>query len=148
MINESYISPSAQLRFEVVSDFNIVVIEQQDMKRAGIAEYLHFIGLVGDVLKFKQTGKILFDIRKMTNYDLMSRAAAIKELNTLLFAKAPYFLLAVVKGNSLFENMATQAAISAARPISKKFLGGKMFDSREEAVIWLNEFSIPPEFKE
>jgi hypothetical protein len=147
MINESYVSPSAQLRFEVVSDFNIVVIEQQDMKRAGIAEYLDFIGLVGDVLKSKQTGKILFDIRKMTNYDLMSRAAAVKELNTLLFAKAPYFLLAVVKGTSLFENMATQAAITAAKPISKKFLGGKIFDSHDEAIVWLNDFPVPDEFK-
>jgi hypothetical protein len=78
----------------------------------------------------------------MVNFGLSLRAAAVNNINELMFKKAPYFLLAIVKGKSTFDNMATQTAMNLARPLSKKFLDGKMFEKADEALEWLTLYKV------
>lgn len=123
-----------------------MVVTQLNMRLTSVAEYLDYMGRVGDALRNDQIGKIIFDVSQLSNFDLGSRAAAVKEFNSLVISKAPFFVLAVIRGKSMFENFATQAAIATAKPISKKFLDGKTFDTKEEAIKWLLEYEVPREF--
>lgn len=137
-------SKSGQLIIEL--DGDVIICTLGNIRAAGVQEYLDYISQVGNLIKESQSGKVLADITNMTNYDISIRAAAVKMLPERLLSKASYFVLAVVKGKSLFENLSMQASIAASKPLSKKFLDGKMFDTRADALEWLKAFPIPAEF--
>jgi hypothetical protein len=46
----------------------------------------------------------------------------------------------------MFENLSMQTAISVAKPLSKKFLDGRLFDEKTAAEEWLKDFCVPSEF--
>jgi hypothetical protein len=46
-----------------------------------------------------------------------------------------------VKGRSTFDNLATQEPLNLAKPFTKKILDGKMFDTEEQALHWLEAYN-------
>jgi hypothetical protein len=137
-------SNSGQLTIEI--DGDMLICSLGNIRAAGVEEYLDYMSQVGNLMKDMHSGKVLTDISNMTNYDISTRAAAVKELPDRLLSKAPYFVLAVIKGKSIFENLSMQASIATAKPLSKKFLDGKLFETKAEALQWLKAFPIPTEF--
>jgi hypothetical protein len=138
-----YTSPSGQLKLFLRSTEQIVEGQYGDLKAVTVEEYIYYIRKTGELIQQQNIGKLLLDFSQMKNLGLSLRAAAVNSLNELIFAKAPFFLLAIVKSKHAFDNVATQTALKLSKPLSKKFLDGKMFSTREEAVIWLNEFNTP-----
>lgn len=137
----TFVSKSKELKLTFNSESRIVEIVQGDMKLTTIDEYLDFVGRVGDALEAHNTGKVLFDTRQLRNYNIDYRSSAVNNLQRLLLDKAPYFLLAAIKGPSVFENAGLQVAISVSKKLSKKFIDGKMFDERDAALQWLSGYN-------
>lgn len=148
---ESHKSKSGQLGFSIYQNPCYLSGFFKDLSNVTTGEYLEFVSKVGDAMHALNTGRFILDISEMKGFSLSLRAAAVNNIKMTVIDKAPYFILAIVKGNDLFENLATQTALKMALPLSSKFLAGKMFDCTEEAralaVNWLLEFQIPSELK-
>lgn len=143
-MEKRYSTKSGQL--EVYHQNGVTVCSIGNIKIAGTSEYLDSMRQVGEIIAETKSGRLLVDTKRLANFDIATRAASVNALPELLLNKAPYLLVAVVKGSSLFENMSMQAAITVAKPLSKKFLDGKMFDNEDAAMAWLMDFKVPREF--
>lgn len=133
-------------QFTIELDHDIIITSMGNIKTAGVKEYLDYMSELGNLSKEIRSGKVLLDLSNMINYDITTRAAAVKAAPDLFFSKVPYLVLAAIKGNSLFENLSMQTAIAVTKPLSKKFLDGKLFEKQEEAASWLKDFPIPTEY--
>jgi hypothetical protein len=144
---KQFTSKSGQLGFEVYKDPTYITGFMKDLSAIKSEEYLDYLGKLGDAMAEFNTGRFLLDTSSMSGYSLGLRAVAVNNLNKLIIAKAPFFVLAILKGDNLFENLGLQTALKMALPLSTKFLAGKMFGStvneREAAVKWLIEFPPP-----
>lgn len=144
---QTHISKSGQLGFSVHQNPTYLSGFYRDLSNVTSNEYLEFVGKIGDTMLELNTGRFLLDLSEMKGFSISLRTAAVNSVYKLLIAKAPYFILAVLKGNNLFENLAAQTALKLTLPLSSKFLAGKMFENREtesgSAVKWLIEFPAP-----
>lgn len=131
---------------EVYHQNGVTICSIGNIRIAGTSEYLDSMRKAGEVIAETKSGRLLVDTRRLVNFDITTRAASVNALPELLLNKVPYLLVAVIKGSSLFENMSMQAAISVAKPLSRKFLDGKMFDNEDAAMTWLKEYKVPREF--
>lgn len=142
-----YTSKSGQLGFNVHQNPTYLSGYYRNLTYVSTDEYLEFVGKVGDTMVELNTGRFILNVSEMKGFSLSLRAAAVNNINKLLIAKAPYFILAIVKGNDLFENLATQTALKMALPLSPKFLAGRMFENTEAghaaALKWLIEYPAP-----
>lgn len=139
-----YSTKSGEL--SVYRDKDVTVCSMGNIKIAGTAEYLEIMRKVGEIVSETRSGRILIDMRRLAHFDITTRAASVKALPDMLLNKSPFLLVAFLKSSSLFENMSMQAAISVAKPLSKKFLDGKMFEDEGAALAWLKGFDVPKEF--
>lgn len=148
---KTFTSKSGQLVFEIYSNPTYMVGTYKDLTNVKDDEYLDYMERVGIALSESGTGRTLLDFSQMKGFSISLRATAVNNVKRLVIEKAPYFLLAIIKGNNLFENMATQTALKMAMPLSSRFLGGQLFDNtdsdRTKAIEWLIQFSVPKEIK-
>lgn len=119
----------------------------KDLKHVTVDAYKDYMSKLGAVMRDTGSGKILLDISEMKNSSISLRAAAVNNIKPLMLDHAPYFLMAVVKGTNAFENLATQTAMNMAKAVSKKFIDGKMFETREQAVHWLTSYPLDGHLK-
>jgi hypothetical protein len=146
----TYTSKSGQLDFTAYENPNYLSSSYRDLTKVTTDEYIDYMAMIGDTLLKLNTGRVMLDISQMKGFSLSLRAAGVNNISRLVIARVPYFVLAIVKGTDLFENLATQTALKMALPLSSKFLAGKMFENTEadkaSAIKWLVEFPLPNEF--
>jgi hypothetical protein len=144
-------SKSGQLGYEVLMENLVMTQFYGDLSKVSTEEYLDFINSAGTLMYANRIGKVLLDLSKMKNFSLSLRASAVNNVGKLVIAKAPFFILSIIKSDSLFENVATQTALKMALPLSAKFLAGQMFDNTEEgrelALQWLIDFPVPSDLQ-
>lgn len=144
---QTFTSKSGQLDFTLYLNPNYLVGHYRDLTHVKEEEYLDYIEKVGRAMSESNTGRQVLDFSHMRGFSIALRAAAVNNVNRLVIEKIPFFVLAIIMGNSLFENMATQTALKMALPLSPKFLGGRMFDNteteRKKAIEWITQFSVP-----
>lgn len=144
-------SKSGQIGFEVYKDPAYLSGFFKNMSTVTPEEYLDALDKIGDAMAEFNTGRFILDSSAMIGYGLGLRAVAVNNFNKLVVAKAPYFVLAVIKGNNLFENLAMQTALKMALPLSAKFLAGKLFENtvedKEKALQWLLNFPVDSKMK-
>ncbi|NBP68709.1 MAG: hypothetical protein EBR30_05250 [Cytophagia bacterium] len=145
LINDT-LSKSGQLGLLVCENPTYLIGSYRDLKNVTTDEYIAYMAMVGDTMVKLNTGRVMLDLSEMKGFSLSLRAAAVNNVNKLVIAKAPYFVLAIIKGNDMFENLATQTALKMALPLSSKFLAGKMFENTEAERIlarkWLVEYPV------
>lgn len=146
-IKATYTNASGTLQYHLSADKKIVMSAYGSLRGVSNDEYLAYLGAMGKCMEHYKIGKIYVDFSKLEYYSITLRAAAINNLNELMLKRAPFFCVALVKSKSTFENLALQTALNAAIPLSKKFLDGKLFDSEAEAMKWLTEYPVPPQFE-
>lgn len=143
---EEYISPSGQLTVHVVPEHNIVGASYKNLTHVSVDEYISYMKRCGELAQKFGFGKLFLDLSEVRNFSLPLRAAGVNNMNGLMLQKMPFFLLAIAKGPNTFDNIATQTAMNLARPLSTKFIDGKMFSTPDEAITWLKTFEIPAKF--
>ncbi|NBP70712.1 MAG: hypothetical protein EBR30_05190 [Cytophagia bacterium] len=150
-LHKTYHDKSGQLELSVFLKPDYLIVSYKDLSSILPEDYLEFNTQVGNEMFENKIGRLLLDISKMQGFGLSLRAAGVNNLDRLMIQRAPFFVLAIIKGPNLFENLATQTALKMALPLSKKFLAGEMFDSnevgRKKALDWLLGFPVPSEFK-
>ncbi len=139
---QSYSDKSGQLKAELFNDPPYLLQTYLNLEAIETQHYLQFLQTSANLMEQGKTGRILADFSNIKNYKIGLRVTAINNFK-LMMDKAPYLLVAFVKGSNLFDNMATEAALKTVKPLSKKFLEGKMFEKKEEAIKWLTDYSIP-----
>jgi hypothetical protein len=139
-------SPSKQFTLEWFKNPTYFIATYRNLKEVQPPEYMTHLHLAGDWMTEANSGKLVADFSQLSNYSISLRATAVNNLGVTVLKKIPYLVIAIVKSKSVFDTFATQAALNTARPLYKKILDGKMFDTREEAVAWLTAFQIPQEF--
>jgi hypothetical protein len=125
------------LKFQVYTDPHYIVTANYDLKHVGEKEFIDYMTNMGDKMIQYNTGKVLADLSLLTNYGLSLRSAVINNLNKALISKQQYFVLAMVRSKSKFDNVATEIALKSALQLSSKFKAGKMFDTLREAEEWI-----------
>lgn len=143
----SYISKSGQLTLDLLEEKRILKGVYIDLGQVSPEEYVEYMSFVGSVMEKERIGKLLLDMSKLSHFSINLRAVAINNVGPLVISKAPFFVLAILKPKSVFESLATEAALKAAKPLSKKFLDGKMFQTEEEALQWLQSYEVPAAFR-
>lgn len=144
---KKYLSKSRQLGFSIFLDPRYTTGFYKDLKNVSTQEYLDFLGRVGDAMSECKISRVMLDLSEMKGSSFSLRAAAVTNINKLVIEKVPCFILAIIKGNDLFENLGMQTALKMALPLSSKFLAGKMFENTEaertSAMNWLVGFPVP-----
>jgi hypothetical protein len=140
---------SAQLGLEIIAESLVMTQFYGDLSKVSTDEYLAFIENAGSLMSANRIGKVLLDLSQMKNFSISLRAAAVNNVGKLVIAKAPFFILAIIKSDSLFDNVATQTALKMSLPLSSKFLAGQMFENNQEdkdkALQWLINYPVPKE---
>jgi hypothetical protein len=142
MADLSFISASGNLGVRWDENSKLISAFYLDLTNVTEKEYIDYMRRVGLMLKEKNSGKLLLDISKMKKFSIGLRAAGVNNIKTLVIDPAPYLLLAIIKSTSSFENIATETALKMARPLSKKFIDGKMFSAEAEALEWLKNYNV------
>jgi hypothetical protein len=140
---KEYISPSGQLKVRASEAEGILESSYGDLKSVSTEEYVLYMKKCGEIIHQHDLNKVFLDLTHMKNFGLSLRAAGVNNINELMISKARYFILALVKSQNGFDNIATQTALNLAKPLSKKFLDGKMFSTHEAARKWLTDFPVP-----
>jgi hypothetical protein len=118
--SQEFKSNSKQLTFRYLPESEVIEVIQRDMKKAGLNEYVDFIGRIGDCIQTTRVGRLLVDVRELKNYSIDLRAAGVGNVKPLLLDKVPFVIMAFIKGNSLFENMGVELTVKLAKQLSKK----------------------------
>lgn len=138
-----YKSASGQLTYAVHPSIKMLTGEYLNLSSVSTDEYIAYLKAAGEAMESHQIGKFLLDLSRMSHFGITLRAAAINNVNNFVIKKAPFFLLGIVKPKNMFEQLASEAALKAAKPLSKKFLDGRLFNSWHEAMTWLDSYHIP-----
>lgn len=144
---KSFATESGQIGFQVFENPAYVSSFLRSLTGTKPEEYLDAMDKLGSALAEFKTGRVLMDISEMKGFGLSLSATGVTNLSRLVLSKAPYFLLAIIKGNNLFENTAIQTGLKMSIPLSNKFLAGQMFDGtergRQQAFNWLTAYPVP-----
>lgn len=144
---QSHSVSSGQLRIDIFDRPKYALAVYKDLKHVSEKEYLDFMYKNGEMISSGKTGRVLADFSELQNYTLGLRAIALNNLKASALDKAPYFIVAIVKSKSTFDNIAIEIAIKAAKQLSGKFLDGRMFSSRDDAMQWLCNYPVPSIFE-
>ncbi len=139
---------SGQLVLTLHGDTQILEGTFGDLSKVTDEEYTDFLRRTGVFLKENNTGKLLTDFTNLQNYGLSLRAISVNYTKEFILKSAPYIVVSILKSRSTFDNLATQTVLNMAKPLSEKFLDGKMFEAteRDAAIKWLTEFPVPKKF--
>jgi hypothetical protein len=141
-LHKSYIHPSSELSLRLFSQPLFVEASYRNLSEIGKEEYMDFLKLTGDFMVEGGTGRLLADFRELESFPLKLRAMAINNFKSLISDRLPFLLVAIIKRKHVVDDFTIEIALELAKPLSRKFLDGQIFNDQKEGLSWLVDYPV------